>query len=89
MIGAYEVLRYLFLALGLIAVLNWLRYGRRWRYRALRPGTDGSARGLAALETRLSAVEQLEARVSELENRLDFAERVMAGREAQMLQRGD
>jgi len=88
MIVNYETLRLVFLAIGVIAILNWSRRGRRWRRgftprRQQTPDID-----VAAIEHRLATVEQLEARVAELENRVDFAERLMAGRESAALPRG-
>jgi hypothetical protein len=88
MSGNFEFLRFLFLALGVLAVLNWSRRGRRWRRGSIPQRHERSEAELAALETRLAAVEQLEARVEELENRVDFTERLMAGREAASFQRG-
>jgi hypothetical protein len=87
--GDHELLRYLFLAFGVIAILNWSRNGRRWRHRSLGHGPDRSAQDLAALETRLATVERLEARVEELENRLDFAERLIARSGAPVLAQGE
>jgi hypothetical protein len=88
MSGNFDFLRFLLLALGVLAVLNWSRRGRRWRRISNPHRLERSEAELAALETRLAAVEQLQARVEELENRVDFAERLMAGREAVSFQRG-
>jgi hypothetical protein len=84
----HEFLRYLLLALGVIAIINWSRRGSRWRlrHRSFR-SADRSSSDLAALEARLSTVESLELRVAELENRLDFAERLIAGRQPPALSR--
>jgi hypothetical protein len=78
----YEFFRVLFIVVGVMAIINWSRHGRRWprRHRSFQSAQDHSGADLAALESRLSTVEALEARVAELENRLDFAERLMAGR---------
>jgi hypothetical protein len=88
MSGDYEFFRYLFLVFGVIAILNWSRYGRRWRHRPWGRGSDDSAQERAALEARLASVERLEARVDELENRLDFAERLIARRETHAVGQG-
>jgi len=57
----------------------WGPHGRRHRWErntrpAARPELDEETRA------RLAMVDQLETRVSELENRLDFTERLLAGR---------
>jgi hypothetical protein len=78
----HEFLRYFLVFLGIVAFIRWSGGGSRLRrHRYLYPLDRGrSAEGLAAIETRLLTVERLEARVDELENRLDFAERLMASR---------
>jgi hypothetical protein len=68
--------------------LGWgWRSGSRWRMHWGMTGWDGRAergerrpsRAMAAeLERRDLVIEQLEGRVAELENRLDFAERLLA-----------
>jgi hypothetical protein len=88
MSGDYEFLRYLFLVFGVLAILNWSRYGRRWRHRPWGRVSEDSAEERAALEAPLASVARLEARVDELENRLDFAERVIARRETHAIGQG-
>ncbi len=63
------------------------RSRRRWSHKW--GGIDGGLPGIADevaalrsdLENRLGEVEQLQARVGELENRLDFTERMLAQKE--------
>ncbi|HEU4648797.1 MAG TPA: hypothetical protein VFS33_07020 [Gemmatimonadales bacterium] len=52
----------------------------RWHYG--RPPAPSSPQLDEGVRARLELVEQLESRVTELENRLDFAERLLAGRHA-------
>ncbi len=60
----------------------WRRSG--WRsYREPRPRPPELDEGVRA---RLELVDQLEARVAELENRLDFAERLLADRREEQLE---
>jgi hypothetical protein len=62
--------------------------------KALARRLEGSARdgatdaGLAAIAERVAELEQRDARVAELEERLDFAERLLAKRDAERLPRG-
>jgi flagellar motility protein MotE (MotC chaperone) len=49
---------------------------------------DTAAHGIAGLSERLAELEQRDARVAELEERLDFAERLLAQRDAERLPRG-
>jgi flagellar motility protein MotE (MotC chaperone) len=49
---------------------------------------DTAADGIAGLSERLAELEQRDARVAELEERLDFAERLLAQRDAERLPRG-
>ena len=58
---------------------------RRWERDRYGPWRDGSRRAELdeAVKTRLDLVDQLETRVSELENRLDFTERLLAERREQ------
>ncbi len=51
------------------------------------PNEDTSA-GIAAIAARVAELEQRDARVAELEERLDFAERLLAQRDAVRLPRG-
>ncbi|HET7600938.1 MAG TPA: hypothetical protein VFK09_11625 [Gemmatimonadales bacterium] len=72
----------------LLMLFFWGPLGRRRRhewYGARRVDRGpGSVRELdEAVRARLALVDQLEARVAELENRLDFAERLLAGRQAE------
>jgi hypothetical protein len=78
----HDLLRYLLVFLGIVAVIRFSRGGRRWRRRweSFPPDQARSPQELVAIENRLATVERLEARVAELENRLDFAERLMATR---------
>jgi hypothetical protein len=66
----------LVLVFGFVLLMNLTRHGRRWRWEQRSAGALSSAE-LAEIERRLAAVEQLEARVLELENRLDFTERLL------------
>jgi hypothetical protein len=79
---SHEFLRYFLVFLGIVVFIRWSGGGRRLRrHRHLYPpGRGRSPEALAAIETRLLTAERLEARVDELENRLDFAERLMARR---------
>jgi hypothetical protein len=49
---------------------------------------DATDAGVAGLVARLTELEQRDARVAELEERLDFAERLLAQRDAERLPRG-
>lgn len=49
---------------------------------------DAANAGLAGLSERLTELEQRDARVTELEERLDFAERLLAQRDLERLPRG-
>ena len=73
-----EFWRYLLLALGLMFL--FARSGRAtwWRTRAMRFTQQDSPQ----IEARLADLERLELQVAELENRLDFAERMLASRVA-------
>ena len=68
-----------------VLVMNVLKQGRigRRRYQLRFGGTEMSGEELADIERRLASVEQLENRVLELENRLDFAERLLTSRTGQ------
>lgn len=66
----------LVLVFGCVLLMNLFRHGRRWRWERHDAGALSSAE-LAEIERRLASVEQLEARVLELENRLDFTERLL------------
>lgn len=59
---------------------------RRLEGNAGRP--DVTDPGVAGLAERLAELEQRDARVAELEERLDFAERLLAQRDAERLPRG-
>ncbi len=65
------------------------RWSRKWGGIGGDLGDPGLADEVAALrsdlESRLGEVEQLQARVGELENRLDFTERLLARQEPQTL----
>ena len=65
---------------------RWSRQGGRWEGGI---GDSGLADEVAALrsdlEGRLGEVEHLQARVGELENRLDFTERLLARKEPETL----
>lgn len=73
--------------------LGGIRSRRRWSHKWGDIGGDLGDPGLADevaalrsdLESRLGEVEQLQARVGELENRLDFTERLLARQEPQTL----
>src|SRR5689334_16334560 len=58
---------------------NWRGWGPGWDERRHSPVAPPLDEGVRA---RLELVEQLESRVAELENRLDFTERLLAGRAA-------
>jgi hypothetical protein len=49
---------------------------------------DVSAAGIAGISARVAELEQRDARLAELEERLDFAERLLAQREVERLPRG-
>jgi hypothetical protein len=70
-----------------LAVLGWRRH------RALRqaPPTTGELQQerLAVIEDRLADLEQAQARVAELEDRLDFTERMLVQREAPRVGSGE
>lgn len=72
---------------ALVFVLSMFRFrvgGRlRGRGRDFFSETVASAEEVAELERRVAGMEQLEARVLELENRLDFAERLLTSRTGQ------
>lgn len=75
----------LLMFVALMAALRLFGGGRRrWRRGWGRiPAEDNlSPEEQATLESRLSLVERLETRVNELENRLDFTERLLAGKSA-------
>lgn len=72
------------LIFAFVLIMNVVNQGRRNRRYQLRfGGSAGNAEELADLERRLASVEQLETRVLELENRLDFAERLLTSRTGQ------
>lgn len=78
-----------------LPAVQWSLWGGRSKRHWSRKwgGIDGGLPGLADevaalrsdLESRLGEVEQLEARVGELENRLDFTERLLARQEPEAL----
>lgn len=78
-----------------LPAVQWSLWGgrskRHWsrKWGGLDGGLPGIAEEVAALrsdlEGRLNEVEQLQARVGELENRLDFTERLLAQREPEAL----
>ncbi len=77
--SAFSIMMLIF---GFIVVMNLTRGGhrrRRWE-RLQRESSPVSAGDFVDLERRLATVEQLEARVLELENRLDFTERLLTSR---------
>jgi hypothetical protein len=81
-IEASDMWRYLFLFIGVWFALSWGRRARRWgrgRWGAA-GGRAESSLDLTAIDGRLAVVDQLESRVAELENRLDFAERLLSER---------
>ena len=49
---------------------------------------EATSAGIAGIAERVSELEQREARLAELEERLDFAERLLAQRDAERLPRG-
>ena len=77
-----EFWRFLLVAVAIMAFFRWSRGGRRWRRRWDRMPMENSAsrEELSSIDSRLSVVEQLESRVAELENRLDFTERLLSNR---------
>jgi Tfp pilus assembly protein PilO len=78
MSGNSDFWRILLLIGALVFAMRW--WGR-FRGEGHRPRRDGGrevARGTIQLEARLSTLKQLETRVAELENRLDFTERLLA-----------
>jgi hypothetical protein len=88
MSSEFEFLRYLLLFLGLMALVNWSRRARRCNRGPVPADRSRSDSDPRALEARLATADRLEARVEELENRVDFAERLIARREAPLLDRG-
>lgn len=79
------VVSMLVLVFAFTMVMNVTRQGGRWRRRnrGFLDDQGPSAEELAEIERRLASVEQLETRVLELENRLDFAERLLTSRTGQ------
>lgn len=77
---SFSVPGILMLVFGFVVVMNLTRQGRRNRWR--RDAGGLSAAELADIERRLASVEQLETRVLELENRLDFTERLLTSQSA-------
>lgn len=73
----------LVLVFAFAVVMNLINQGRRRRDRFGFGGAGVSREELADIERRLGSVEQLESRVLELENRLDFAERLLTSRTGQ------
>lgn len=81
--GGMSGMSILALVFGFVLVMNLLNQGRRRRDRFGFGPAEASREELADIERRLGSVEQLESRVLELENRLDFAERLLTSRTGQ------
>lgn len=75
----------------LLIVFFWGPFGRPRRYGSDVRRVDRSRATVRELDeavrARLASIDQLETRVAELENRLDFAERLLAGRQVETQQR--
>lgn len=69
---------------AIVAIILMIHFARqnapRRRWQGLMRESGFSPEDREELERRLAAVEQLEGRVLELENRLDFAERLLTSR---------
>lgn len=80
-----SVVSMLVLVFAFTMVMKVTRQDGRWRRRnrGLFDDQGPSPDELAEIERRLANVEQLENRVLELENRLDFAERLLTSRTGQ------
>jgi len=78
MIAQGEVWRYLFLFCGIAFAFSWARHAMGWR--RLRRSRRVSQAGFDAEAAPAAPLEALERRVLELEERLDFTERMLASR---------
>jgi hypothetical protein len=79
---SFSVPSLLVVILGFVLIMRMTRQVRRDRWRNRDAGVL-SPTDLADIDRRLASVELLEARVLELENRLDFTERLLTSQSAQ------
>jgi hypothetical protein len=74
----------LFAAIGSTLLMLYVGFiGVRWLHRKIEPGKDELTTGQHDALDRVARLEEVEARMAELEERLDFAERLLSQAQAQ------